>query len=80
MMFSEDYPAGGHEVLSKPPLGKCSINVIRYNLPEFEKATSKMEAAMHFKFRSWTGVVRYSCSVSAPGEDIYNADTFSGGF
>jgi hypothetical protein len=28
MMFSEDDPEGRYEVLSKPPLGKCSINII----------------------------------------------------
>jgi hypothetical protein len=26
-MFREDYPPGRFEVLSKPPLGKCSINI-----------------------------------------------------
>jgi hypothetical protein len=26
-MFNEDVPVGGYEVLSKPPLGKCSINI-----------------------------------------------------
>jgi hypothetical protein len=28
-MFREDYPPGGYEVLSKPPLGKCSIYIIK---------------------------------------------------
>jgi hypothetical protein len=27
-MFGEDNPAGGIEVVTKPPLGKCSINII----------------------------------------------------
>jgi hypothetical protein len=39
-----------------------------------------MEAAMHFKFIRRTGVVRYSPSVSAPGKDVHNVDTFLGGF
>jgi hypothetical protein len=26
-MFREDYPTGGYGVLSKPPLGKCSIKI-----------------------------------------------------
>jgi hypothetical protein len=39
-----------------------------------------MEAAMHFKSFRGTGVVRYSHSVSAPGEDVHNVDTFQGGF
>jgi hypothetical protein len=42
-----------------------------------------MEAAIHFRvyqvFRG-TGVVRYSLSVSAPGKDVHNVDTFLGGF
>jgi hypothetical protein len=38
-----------------------------------------MEAAMHFKLARRTGVVRYSPSVSAPGEDVHNVDTFQGG-
>jgi hypothetical protein len=25
-IFRDDYPPGGYEVLSKPPLGKCSPN------------------------------------------------------
>jgi hypothetical protein len=28
VIFGEDNPVGGYEVLSKPPLGKCSINII----------------------------------------------------
>jgi hypothetical protein len=39
-----------------------------------------MEAEMHFKVIRWTGVVRYSHSVSAAGEDVHNGDAFSGGF
>jgi hypothetical protein len=27
VIFGEDNRAGGYEVLSKPPLGKCSINL-----------------------------------------------------
>jgi hypothetical protein len=27
-IFDEDNPAGGYEVLSKPPLGKSSINIM----------------------------------------------------
>jgi hypothetical protein len=42
-----------------------------------DRATSKMEAAMHFRR---TGVVRYIHSVSPPGDDVHNVDTFSGGF
>jgi hypothetical protein len=45
-----------------------------------DRATSKMEAAMHFKSFWETGVVRYSLSVSAPGKDVHNVDTFQGGF
>jgi hypothetical protein len=30
VMFGEDDPAGGYGVLSKPPLGKCSINITLY--------------------------------------------------
>jgi hypothetical protein len=35
VIFGEDDPAGGYEVLSKPPLGKCSINI-----PRIAKSTS----------------------------------------
>jgi hypothetical protein len=27
VIFGEDDPTRGYEVLSKPPLGKCSINI-----------------------------------------------------
>jgi hypothetical protein len=30
VIFGEDNPAGGYEVLSKPRLGKCSINTIKF--------------------------------------------------
>jgi hypothetical protein len=41
-----------------------------------------MVAAMLFKgfHRIWTGVVRYSLSVSAPEMDRHNVDTILGGF
>jgi hypothetical protein len=48
-----------------------------------DRATSKMEAAMHFRVYQVirrTGVVRYSLSVSAPGKDVHNVDTFQGEF
>jgi hypothetical protein len=48
-----------------------------------DRATSKMEAAIHFRayqvFRG-TGVVRYSLGVSAPGKDVHNVEAFLGGF
>jgi hypothetical protein len=33
VIFGEDNPAGGYEVVSKPPLGKCSINIIEQIAP-----------------------------------------------
>jgi hypothetical protein len=45
-----------------------------------DRATSMMEAEMHFMDFPWgTGVVRYSMSVSAPGVDRHNVDTILGG-
>jgi hypothetical protein len=39
-----------------------------------------MEAAIHFKLFSGTGVVPYSHGVSAPGKDVHNVDAFLEGF
>jgi hypothetical protein len=30
VIFGEDNPAGGYEVVTKPPLGKCSINITMF--------------------------------------------------
>jgi hypothetical protein len=40
MIFGEDNPAGGYEVLTKPPLGKCSINIIFPRLLQIEAVIS----------------------------------------
>jgi hypothetical protein len=33
VIFSEDNPAGGYEVVTKPPLGKCSTNIMISDSP-----------------------------------------------
>jgi hypothetical protein len=29
VIFGDDNPAGGYEVVTKPPLGKCSIKILK---------------------------------------------------